>query len=843
MKRERLSAKMFLAALLSALLVSTAACSLFAKNDGDETTPEETQVDEERVRVDLTEDYLNGTWVDEGGFVCSYDKTSQEFRDGTGNLYDVSEITEDGIWLTASVEDNYAYLISTMTNNTLPLSTRCFVSVVAYEDGAEMLGCNAVKADSDQGEIYITALLKKISGRSFDTSLFYTSNYDDGTMSFNDDLSLITASFNGNTSYLVLDSDNLMLRIDDYLDFVLRYEDDHMMLNGGLLFLWENDGDRLFGNWILWDKTEDELSLIDLTEEGTVTVRDIDSGDERQSYEEDIELVDIDSDAYSYLYLCAYHADFIDADLFMQTGMLCFSDLEAGSLGAVYEMRNASSSYYLLPTYSVEAQEMIRRNQVVSGTRGQLTTQTVDVENRADGIISVTADVELYENEWFPDRLLISRLWNMETTYQSVYGYDNTEMLSDVYNVVVSENSGRTTEIKFVLDPDMFTEDQLDHLGCYWIDTTGESMYAEGANARVECTIEDNGTVWIVTAPLEQTGVYALLSTREFVVIDEDNFFDTDPCDSEWAICGNCGDIPGLVDLGYIEYSIDSNEYGPEFWISNPIQLASFTYFVNVYPTTDDYMVTAHFTSDIDLSSYNWAPIGTWDNDFRGIIFGNGRTIRNLSISNDETSNAFIYDSTWSSIVGLNIEDAVITGRLSSIFCRDDNVSTTWFEDCHATGTLVDRGLTVNDDPDALFGISMYGNTYVNCSYAITTSDGTIYGCDDLDHDVPERTREVNWVADFYDPDHDGVYEYDPEAEYDSFCSNPNSILTREYYLSSYDPAPGTDVTLDSDGDGLADYMEIGGICGSNGFVFFTDPYNADTDGDGLTDGQEAGVV
>jgi hypothetical protein len=45
----------------------------------------------------------------------------------------------------------------------------------------------------------------------------------------------------------------------------------------------------------------------------------------------------------------------------------------------------------------------------------------------------------------------------------------------------------------------------------------------------------------------------------------------------------------------------------------------------------------------------------------------------------------------------------------------------------------------------------------------------------------------------------------------------------------------------DSDGDGVPDYLEAGGITSGTGVVIRTDAYNRDTDGDGLSDGEELG--
>lgn len=52
-----------------------------------------------------------------------------------------------------------------------------------------------------------------------------------------------------------------------------------------------------------------------------------------------------------------------------------------------------------------------------------------------------------------------------------------------------------------------------------------------------------------------------------------------------------------------------------------------------------------------------------------------------------------------------------------------------------------------------------------------------------------------------------------------------------------------TNTMIDSDEDGLFDYVETHGIMDNFGHVYYTDPYNPDTDGDGLTDGEEVGVL
>lgn len=58
---------------------------------------------------------------------------------------------------------------------------------------------------------------------------------------------------------------------------------------------------------------------------------------------------------------------------------------------------------------------------------------------------------------------------------------------------------------------------------------------------------------------------------------------------------------------------------------------------------------------------------------------------------------------------------------------------------------------------------------------------------------------------------------------------------TTEHSESNIDPL------LDSDGDGIPDFLEITGWSVATGSLYVTDPNDPDTDGDGLSDGEEAG--
>ena len=53
----------------------------------------------------------------------------------------------------------------------------------------------------------------------------------------------------------------------------------------------------------------------------------------------------------------------------------------------------------------------------------------------------------------------------------------------------------------------------------------------------------------------------------------------------------------------------------------------------------------------------------------------------------------------------------------------------------------------------------------------------------------------------------------------------------------------GVDGSVDTDGDGIPDEIELGGMRNKYGKIVYTNPYNADTDGDGKSDKEEVGEV
>lgn len=243
-----------------------------------------------------------------------------------------------------------------------------------------------------------------------------------------------------------------------------------------------------------------------------------------------------------------------------------------------------------------------------------------------------------------------------------------------------------------------------------------------------------------------------------------DNYFDIDPELTEWGMSEEAADIIPLVDIGYIRES-----YEDVFYVEDVSDLASLTYFVNTYPisrTSDDdhFFIYVDLMADIDLTGYSWAPMGipgTSDHDqsFAGIFIGNGHTITGLTIDNDREDNGFFGDIYNATICGVYLEDISISGVGAGVFAG--HIEDVRFFDCRATGTLTD-----SMDIESLWLFPMVDNEgnsrFISCSLDITNSEGYVTSEEFTENPYSDNTG--NAVLATFDPDGDGVFEY--EADY-----------------------------------------------------------------------------
>lgn len=97
------------------------------------------------------------------------------------------------------------------------------------------------------------------------------------------------------------------------------------------------------------------------------------------------------------------------------------------------------------------------------------------------------------------------------------------------------------------------------------------------------------------------------------------------PDDDGWCEKTGPGDIPFLADREYISGCEKLDEIF--FKVSTPEELASACWYVNTQGEAD-----ISLCCDIDLSGYQWAPMGWKERAFTGKFYGNGHTISDMKI-------------------------------------------------------------------------------------------------------------------------------------------------------------------------------------------------------------------
>ncbi len=183
-----------------------------------------------------------------------------------------------------------------------------------------------------------------------------------------------------------------------------------------------------------------------------------------------------------------------------------------------------------------------------------------------------------------------------------------------------------------------------------------------------------------------------------------------------WMEKCDCGDIPYLANAGYIDKSVRDGI----FLVSTPEELASFVYYVNTVPEGDaQYM---QLMNDIDLTGYEWAPMGWYDGEgvdmpFNGGIYGEGYTICNLYIENDQNYIGFIGRGLYNGVWDLTLEDAYVKGRISPAVLTGQ-ATRGWYENCHVSGEVY------GDKAGSLLGSSSTYDIY-DCTADVTVNGET----------------------------------------------------------------------------------------------------------------------
>ena len=198
----------------------------------------------------------------------------------------------------------------------------------------------------------------------------------------------------------------------------------------------------------------------------------------------------------------------------------------------------------------------------------------------------------------------------------------------------------------------------------YKIDAT---LTAKDTKAETTAYVENK----VIEVPLKENyrtnivGNLLTSTTKYEVVIDADwawNEGDT----PEWE--GNHIEVWNGTELNAPTKN-DANQYVIEY----PSELAWLAAAVNgTLPETRAKVEPQTFAgetfvlaADVDLNNFEWTPIGNSDNPFKGTFDGNGKTVKNLLITGNNSNVGLFGMTTDGEIKNLVVENAKVSGRLN----------------------------------------------------------------------------------------------------------------------------------------------------------------------------------
>ena len=671
-----------------AFAVALSACSDKPSEDRtDETEETESQVLEDEDIRPVSEDELEGIWLNENGFVCEFDLTNNIFIDSYGVKYSIVSIDDYNITILSTFDDYYLYM-----EGGVPIGNTITLDAHFNSDSLVILNQTSYNSNSDEGEELSSNIEDRLAGNTFNLNGLAAIELDNDLTTMT-----VTTMYGQTEANFTYDGGKICVPEEDVSIVMWTTEDGLVWVSNGTIGYSTSDVTAVPTEWLLYDAEEEELTELAYDKNGGPTYAD---------------------SPYAPV-ISTEMGDFVS--IYAQPGVYV-----EGEVMAQNSSTSTSDALYILDMRSPYAQAMLTRQEVIESDRGQRSEHTIEFD---EGYITV----EAYDNQWLDELCCISP-YGYDVPDTSVDGRVNV-YVSDVYYIDIEDDA--EPELTFFYDGD-----SSDDVSIYRF---GESTYDE---PQIINTSFGDGTA---SAFIDQSGTYFLGTVNNPGGITPDNYFEIDPEDTPWAATGDTGDIIPLVDLEYIEMS-----YQSVFIIDSIEDLASFTYFINTYPRVYDYqeMFWADLTEDIDLTGYEWAPIGIDSNTaFAGIFAGNGHTITGLTISN-QNSAGFFGHVTMATIFGINIEDAYIEGNNSAIMAYSMNL--TDFYDCHVSGTLPDNV----SESTSLFPLSVdYGNNgYMDCSMEITNAGGETFE-EEIAGGLP-RPNEMNELYELFDPEHDGTYDY-----------------------------------------------------------------------------------
>lgn len=193
------------------------------------------------------------------------------------------------------------------------------------------------------------------------------------------------------------------------------------------------------------------------------------------------------------------------------------------------------------------------------------------------------------------------------------------------------------------------------------LEIDGES-YSFGTYGNSEFYIYERNGAPAFTLYSEDNDRYVQYLRNKRIENECADLLDRYPDKDGWIDKINCGDIPFLANADYIDQSLKEGI----FRAGTPEQLASYCWFVN---TQEQGPTVLELTGDIDLSGYEWAPMG-WGGGyleghaFCGYVSGGGHTIKNMTINcGDKRYDAgFIGWETFCGVFDISFDGAKVSG-------------------------------------------------------------------------------------------------------------------------------------------------------------------------------------
>lgn len=214
-----------------------------------------------------------------------------------------------------------------------------------------------------------------------------------------------------------------------------------------------------------------------------------------------------------------------------------------------------------------------------------------------------------------------------------------------------------------------------------------------------------------VSFDVPETGAYMLADAFQWYSCwgeDVSEYaYEIDPAEniSDWERECETGDIMKLADK---EWAVACEG---AFSVDSPEKLASAVWYVNA--TGEPVAITLE--SDIDLSGYDWKPMGWSKNAFSGAVMGNGHVIKNMTIKEGYADTGFIGYGLSTYVGNINFTDADVSATgCTGIVGGQVYMSDVW-EDIHVSGR-VSGGI---DDYGAIIGREA-GTTFKDCSAEVT---------------------------------------------------------------------------------------------------------------------------